>query len=95
MTDTTSPRQKQDPAEVIAEAMWMHETDGARWEYAQTNFAPKLRERAANERGGTSAVECVVALGSDSHGYFVIADADGDAAKDALGWVEECKPAAA
>ena len=47
MTDTTSPRQKQDPAEVIAEAMWMHETDGARWEYAQTNFAPKLRERAA------------------------------------------------
>ena len=47
MTDTTSPRQKQDPAEVIAEAMWLHETDGARWEYAQTNFAPKLRERAA------------------------------------------------
>ena len=54
--------------------------------------AGTVLERAANERGGTLAVECVVALGSDSHGYFVIADADGDAAKDALGWVEECNP---
>jgi len=57
--------------------------------------AGTVLERAANERGGTSAVECVVALGPDSHGYFVIAAADGDAAKDAEGWVEECRPAAA
>ena len=57
--------------------------------------AGTVLERAANERGGTSAVECVVALGPDSHGYFVIAAADGDAARDAEGWVEECRPAAA